>query len=90
MSLIHALKDIELSSSKDEQRAIVQNFLREHPSQDDLLALTESDAVKHSIDLQYTLKLYFTDMEYKKTNSEKDNKYDWLFLLASLGSIPSI
>lgn len=83
------LANIERISSKEKKRQIVQGFLRTKPSDEDLLELIESDEVKYSIDLQYVLKLYFTDMEYKKI-SQQDEKNDWLFLLASLAALPSI
>ena len=83
------LANIEQTSSKEKKREIVQRFLRTKPSDDDLLELIESDEVKYSIDSQYVLKLYFTNMEYKKI-SQQDEKNDWLFLLASLAALPSI
>ena len=83
------LANIEQTSSKEKKREIVQSFLRTKPSDDDLLELIESDEVKYSIDSQYVLKLYFTNMEYKKI-SQQDEKKERMFLLASLAALPTI
>ncbi len=85
--LCEYLKKIELASSKDEKRNLLQIYLRSDPSEDDLFELLNSEVVKYSIDLQYVLKKYFTDMEYEKLKNEDSGKYDWLLMLASFPSI---
>jgi len=68
----------------------VEYFLRAiqlNPEQSKIL--TESELVKYSIDLQYTLKIYYKDKHYKYLKETGNKESPWYEVLMVLGVFPA-
>ena len=50
------------------------------PKSDLVKAFIDSDLVRESIDLQHSVKIYISDMEYKAAQSKSDEESSWRFL----------
>ena len=89
--LYEFIKYAETEKTKNDKRESIEYLLRViRPDLEQTKLLIESELVKYSIDLQYTLKKYISSKQYREAEDKSENESDWLLLLSSIGGMPPV